>query len=97
MMIVSMTIHLLKDEMSDSHADLFSNASAYLENRVYLKLEGFTTWESEISSFRRQIVIDTNHTDLFSNASAYLENRVYLKLRGFTIWESEILQKIDCR
>ena len=79
-----MTIHLLKDEMSDSHADLFSNASAHLENRVYLKLEGFTTWECDISSFRRWIAIDTNHADLFSNVSAYLENRVYLKLEGFT-------------
>ena len=80
-----MTIHLLKDEMSDSHADLFSNASAYLENRVYLKLEGFTTWESEISSFRRWIAIDTNHADLFSNASAYLKIRVYLQLVSFKI------------
>ena len=67
-----MTIHLLKAEMSDSHADLFSNASAYLENRVYLKLESFTTCESEISSFRRWIDIDTNHANLFSNTSVYL-------------------------
>ena len=72
--------------MSDSHADLFSNASAYLENRVYLELEGFTTWESEILSLWRWIDIDTHHVDLFSNAFAYLENRMYLKLESFTTW-----------
>ena len=85
-----MTIHLLKDEMSDSHADLFSNASAYLENRVYLKLEGFTKWVYEISSFWRWIAINTIHAGLFSNASAYLENRLYLKLESFTILEFEL-------
>ena len=74
--------------MSDSHADLFSNASAYLENRVYLKLESFTTWEFEISSFRRWLAIDTNYENIFSNASAYLEKRVYLQLESFTNYNS---------
>ena len=83
-----MTIHLLKDEMSDSHADLFSNASAYLENRVYLKLESFLPWESEISFFRRLIAIDINYENLFSNAFAYLESRVYLQLESFTNYNS---------
>ena len=43
-MIVSMTIHLLKDEMSDSHADLFSNASAYLEQEVNSIVEWVQPW-----------------------------------------------------